>query len=184
MTNISKPIVATCIGIAISFCSVAKSFHSDSPTIKTDNQTMGTTQTASNKEAIRTLYTELLNHRHLDQLGTVIDDSYVGIQGEKGPEGFKETVGSIISAFSDIQWNIDDLIADGNKVVVRWTWTGTFKHPFRGFSPTQKQLSNSAIGIYEFANGKAVHAWLQSDQLGFLMQIGVITPTIFNPTKK
>jgi len=182
MTNISKPIIATCIGMAISFCVAAKNFHSHSST-KTEHETMDTEQTASNKDAIRKLYTELLNHRHLDQLGTVIDDNYAGIRGEKGPEGFKETVSSLISAFPDIQWSIEDLMADGNKVIVRWTWTGTFKHPFRGFSPTQQQLSNSAIGIYEFANGKAVQAWLQSDQLGFLMQIGVISPAIFAPKK-
>jgi predicted ester cyclase len=144
---------------------------------KKNTETMAK-ETVMNKEIIRNLYENIMNGRHLDQLGAAIDENYTGIRGDKGPEGFKQVIEPLIAAFPDIQWHIEDLLADDNKVIVRWKWNGTFKNPFRGISPNQKQFTNEAIVIYELANGKALKAWIQSDQLGFLTQAEVISPSI------
>jgi len=141
---------------------------------------MNTEQSTTNKQIISNLYENVMNQRHLELLNNVIDSSYRGIRGEKGAEGFKQTVGPLIEAFPDIQWYIEDLIADGNKVVVRWRWTGTFQNAFRGIAANQKQFVNEAITIYEIANNKAVKAWMQSDQLGFLIQAGIIPQSLIS----
>jgi predicted ester cyclase len=167
------------LGICLSF-----PLNNYSQTKKSQNKMENSNQVSKNKEAIRSLYENLLNERHLDQLGNVIDASFVGIRGEKGPEGFKGVLEGLIMAFPDIKWSIEDLIAADNKVVVRWTWKGTFQNSFRGYQPTQKEMTNSAISIYEFVNGKATQAWIQSDQLGFLLAAGAIPPSLIAPPAK
>jgi steroid delta-isomerase-like uncharacterized protein len=139
---------------------------------------------AKNKESIRNLYENILNNRHLEMLNELISENYVGVRGEKGAEGFRQTVGSLISGFPDIKWAIEDLLAEDDKVIVRWTWTGTHQNAFRGFPQTNRKLTNSAIVIYQFENNRIKAAWLQSDQLGFLTQIGVISPGMLTPPTK
>src|SRR5882762_3538323 len=60
-----------------------------------------------NKETIRHMYHELLNSRRFDELNSVISEDYIGIRGEKGIAGFKETVQSVIAGFPDIKWSIE-----------------------------------------------------------------------------
>ncbi len=178
MTQKIKPL--RFIGIALSVSCLAFSSTSHihhSPRIEKQMETKTATP-QENKQVIRTLYEKILNQRHLEELSTVIDDSYTGVRGQKGAEGFKATVTGLITAFPDIQWHIEDLIAEDDKVTVRWKWTGTFQHPFRGIAPTQKTITNEAMVVYQLRKGKAIAAWIQSDQLGFLIEAGVISPSV------
>jgi steroid delta-isomerase-like uncharacterized protein len=90
----------------------------------------------------------------------------------------------VIEAFPDVHWNIEDMIAEGDKVVVRWQWTGTNKNPFQHFAATGKATTNTAIAIYEIRDGKIHHAWMQTDRLGFLHQLGVVDADILAPQAK
>ena len=128
-----------------------------------------------NKEIVRRLYEECLNKRNFELLNVFIANDYAGSKDESGPAGFAGNVQSIIKAFPDIQWKVEYLIAEDNKVVVRWSWQGTHTDTFRGFFPaTQKQVTDHAIAIYEFDNYKIVKASIQTDRLGFLQQLGII----------
>lgn len=131
-----------------------------------------------NKEAIRKLYEDILNPRQLHLLNGMIADEYTGVRGEKGLAGFSETVGSLIASFPDIQWRVEDLVAEEEKVVVRWSWKGTHKNQFRGMAASNAQVSDNAIAIYQFKDEKIIQAWIQSDRLGFLTQIGIIPPQL------
>jgi steroid delta-isomerase-like uncharacterized protein len=136
---------------------------------------MSITQTPEkNKETIRTLYEDFLNTRKLELLSQIIADDYVGIYGQTGPAAFAETIQGLLQGFPDIQWKIEDLVAEGERVVVRWTWQGTHKNPFRGFPASHKQVSDKAIAIYQFKEGKIIHAWIETDRLGLLQQIGAV----------
>ncbi len=148
----------------------------DHSTNKTAKQTTmeNNKQTEANKAAVRSLYEEILNTRQLDKCGEIIGNEYTGVRGEKGPTGFLAAVGPVIEAFPDVLWTIEDLVAADDKVVVRWSWKGTNKNSFNGFPATGKEVTNSAIAIYQLKAGKVVQAWMQSDRLGFLEQIGVI----------
>jgi steroid delta-isomerase-like uncharacterized protein len=143
---------------------------------------MDTIQTLEkNKAAIRNLYEGILNKGKMELLNQIISEDYTGIRGEKGAAGFSETVDSIRTAFPDIKWTVEDLIAEGDKVVVRWSWTGTNTSSFRGFPPSQKQVADIAIAIYQFSGDKIIKAWIQSDRLGFLQQIGIIPQDLITP---
>ncbi|WP_162852582.1 ester cyclase [Dinghuibacter silviterrae] len=131
----------------------------------------------TNKEVVSELY-ELLNTRQLDQLDRIVDSNCEGPNGEKGAEGFEHTVAPIIAAFPDIHWTLEDLIAEGDRVVVRWEWVGTFKAAFRGVPPTGKRMTNHAIGIYQLRDGKILRSWLETDRLGFLQQLGVVPENV------
>lgn len=138
-----------------------------------------------NKATVRKLYEDILNTGKLEILDQIISEEYTGVRGEKGSKGFAETVNSIRAGFPDIKWQIEDLMAEGNKVIVRWTWKGINTGSFRGFPASNKQVTDNAIAIYEFLDKKVIKAWIQSDRLGFLQQIGVISAdAITPPTKK
>src|SRR5882757_6812316 len=149
---------------------------------KSKEQNMETIQTQKkNKTAIRNLYENILNTGKLGLLSGIISEDYIGPQGERGPDGLAGTVSSLRAGFPDIKWAIEDLIADGNKVVVRWSWKGTNKGEFRGFPPSNKEVSNHAIAIYQFSGDKVSNAWIQSDRLEFFTQIGVVSTAVLTP---
>lgn len=126
-----------------------------------------------NKEVVRRLYEDCLNKRDFELLGELISEDYSGIRRETGPSGFQKTTQSIIQAFPDIKWTIEDLVAEGDKVVVRWSWQGTHTGTFRNlFPPTRAKVTDHAIAIYQLRDSKIVKAWIQSDRLGFLQQLG------------
>lgn len=150
--------------------------------IKMESQTQ-----ESNKATVRKLYEEILNSGKLEMLNEIISEEYTGIRGEKGALGFSETVNSIRIGFPNIKWKIEELIADGDKVSVRWTWKGTNTGSFRGFPASNNEVIDNAIAVYEFSGGKIIKAWIQSDKLGFLQQIGILPEDLLEiaakPTK-
>jgi steroid delta-isomerase-like uncharacterized protein len=132
------------------------------------------TTTEANKAIVRGLFEEVLNKRRLEESENIIGQGYVGIRGQKGPAGFTSAVAPIIDAFPDVIWTVEDLLAADDKVVVRWTWKGTSKKPFNGFPVTGAEMTNGAIAIYRIADGKIEEAWMETDRLGFFLQLGVV----------
>lgn len=130
--------------------------------------------TDRNKQAIRNLYEKIINERKLDQLNTVISVEFTTAGGAPGVEGYRQTVTSLIEGFPDIRFTVEDIMAEGEKVIVRWSWKGTHTGSFRGIAASNKVIHNEAIVIYEFKNDKAIRSWLQADRLGVLQQIGVV----------
>lgn len=137
-----------------------------------------TMQADTNKQVIRRLYEDCINPGRLDVLAELVSDDYVGPRGERGAAGFATTVAGLRAGFPDIHFTLDDLVADADRVTVRWTWhathTGTFVSPAGRFAATGKSISNTAIAIYQLTDHKIVHAWLESDRLGVLQQIGAL----------
>jgi len=77
-------------------------------------------------------------------------------------------------AFSDLQRPVDDLVAEGDKVVARWTSVGTHDGSFQGIPPTGKTVKTTGITVFRLADGKIVEEWSESDMLGMLQQLGAI----------
>jgi predicted ester cyclase len=132
----------------------------------------------ANKEIIRNLYENILNNRKIELLNDIISPDYEGIGGVKGVAGFSGTVMSVIAGFPDIKWTIEDIISEGDKVVVRWHWNGTNTAPFRGIPPSNKIVVDNANVIYQLKDGKIINAWIQGDRLGVLTQIGLISESL------
>ncbi len=80
----------------------------------------------------------------------------------------------LYSAFPDIHLTIDDMVAEGDKVAVRITMTGTHKGEFMGIPPTNKKVTIWAINIYRIAGGKIVEELGKADTLGLMQQLGVV----------
>jgi predicted ester cyclase len=83
-------------------------------------------------------------------------------------------MGEVFDAFPDTHMTIEDLIVEGDKVVGRYTMTGTHKGAYMGIPPTNKKLTMSVIEIDRFVGGKCVESWLKADTLGMMQQLGAI----------
>jgi len=81
---------------------------------------------------------------------------------------------AIFAAFPDFHFEAEDIIAAGDKVVVRGTCSGTFKGNFSGIEPTGKHTTWEAIAIYRIADGKFTEMWEQLDLLGAWQRLGVL----------
>ena len=94
-----------------------------------------------------------------------------------GPEGSKQIVSVYRNAFPDLKLTVNDVIAEGDKVVTRWTGTGTHKGELPGGIPaTGKTSTVTGMGIDRIVNGKIVESWGIFDQLGMLTQLGLVPP--------
>ena len=130
-----------------------------------------------NKRQVEKLF-DTFNHDDLGPIADLVAPEYVGPQGDKGPAGFRGIVVGLRTAFPDIHYTVDDLVAERDRVGVRWHWTGTHKAAFRGFPATGKVVSNAGTGIFRLENGKVVAAVIETDRLGFLQQIGVVPENV------
>ena len=91
-----------------------------------------------------------------------------------GPEGSKQIVMVYRNAFPDVQFTIDEQIAEGDKVMTRWTAHGTHKGELAGIPPTGKSSTVTGMGVDRIMNGKIVESWGIFDQFGMMQQLGVI----------
>ena len=118
-----------------------------------------------NKDIVRRSV-EALNKRDLSTF-----DQLVG-----GPEEWKRRVANLLTAFPDVQLIQEELIAEGDRVVERWTIRGTHQGTFMGIPPTGKYITYTGIDIFRIVDGKLVLVGQSVDRLGMMQQLGVIRP--------
>ena len=135
--------------------------------------------TEENKAAERRFLEELWNKHNLGAVNEHVAPDVVehnpNVPGQgPGLEGFRQSVEMVLSAFPDFQIQIEDLIAEGDRVVVRWTGGGTHRGEFSGIPPTNQQVTIEGIEIYRYQGGKRVETWRQFDTMRVAQQLGVI----------
>jgi steroid delta-isomerase-like uncharacterized protein len=91
-------------------------------------------------------------------------------------ESWKGFYAPFYAAFPGLRLTIDDLIAEEDKVVVRFTFQGTHQGELMGIPPTGKDVRAGGITIVRIAGGKMVEHWEEFDMLGILQQLGVVPP--------
>lgn len=132
-----------------------------------------------NKALVRRLV-EAINKRKWGVIDEVMVPGYVdhyALPGQKpGREGYKEAFISTTNAFPDFLFTIEDMIAEGDKVVARLTFSGTHKGEFASIAPTNKRVTYTHIRILRIVRGKIVEDWGFSDRLSSLQQLGVVIP--------
>ena len=134
--------------------------------------------TEQNKSVVRRWIEEGWNKGNL----AVIDQVYIPnyVQHEPAPEtvnsseALKHYVGAYRTAFPDLNLSIEDLIAEGDKVVWRFKSSGHQSGPFMGMPATGKSGSITGIVIFRLENDRIAEAWVNIDALGLLQQLGVI----------
>ncbi len=135
--------------------------------------------TEENKAIYRRIWDELLNKGNLAVVDELVAPSYVfhDPQGSfSGPQGLKQFITAFRSAFSDMQFTVEDMIAEGDKVVKRWTLRAKHTGDFMGITPTGKQVEITGTSIGRFADGRSVEDWEALDHLGLMQQLGVVPP--------
>jgi steroid delta-isomerase-like uncharacterized protein len=96
------------------------------------------------------------------------DEDIVGI------EGLKQFVAMIRAALPDLRVTLEDVIAEGDKVVSRWTAQGTHQGELMGIAPTGNRVTITGITIHRIEDGKIVEEWENWDALGMMQQIGAV----------
>lgn len=140
---------------------------------------------ADNHSIIRRLYEEIWNKRKLEVLSELVSPSHAlhgpNFSGSSiGPEAYKRQILQFVEAFPDLRWTIEDTVAENDKVVVMWTFTGTHKGEYRGVPASNKKVSVDGITIHELANGKIMDSYANWDTWGLMQQLGV-APEIGKP---
>ena len=129
-----------------------------------------------NKDVVQRYWDGKWNERRpeiLDELQTP-DVVYHGTSMEmKGIKEYKQVYSSYLSAFHDTQVNVEDLIAEGDKVMTRVTFSVVHKGELEGIPPTGKTLTISLFTVFRLVDGKIVEEWEIIDELGMMMQLGM-----------
>ena len=133
--------------------------------------------TESIKDVARRYYDAVLNRGDVDLLDDLAAADYVEHdplpgQGD-GRQGLKDRVTMIATAFSQT-FTIEDVIAEGDRVVVRWTGSGKHVGEFMGIPPTGRSFTIAGIDIHRIEGGRMAEHWHVVDQLSLLQQLGLI----------
>jgi steroid delta-isomerase-like uncharacterized protein len=136
--------------------------------------------TEENKAIVRRFYEEVWGKRNLAVADELLDAKVVlhtPRQTEANivdREGYKQIVTYVYTAFPDLQATVEEMIAEGDKVVVRWAWQGTHQGEWQGIAPTGKPIRNEGITIFRLTNGRIVDDRFQGNGLGLMQQLGAI----------
>jgi steroid delta-isomerase-like uncharacterized protein len=129
----------------------------------------------ANKELVRRYKVEILNARDLDALDGVVSDDYVdhaAFPGQaSGRAGLKQRLRLLFAAL-DPSWTVNDMVAEGDRVAVRWSHRGVHRGDFLGLPATGRQFVFKGIDTYRIENGRLAEHWNVVDNLGFLQQVG------------
>ena len=134
--------------------------------------------TEDNKALVRRWYEEAFNQKNTAALDEFLDPNFVDHSLPAGMpagiEGQKQLIGMYLTAFPDSHVTVEDMIAEGDKVVARFTGSGTHQGEFMGIPPAGKQVTATGIDIIRIAGSKFVEHWSEQNAFGMLQQLGVI----------
>jgi predicted ester cyclase len=131
-----------------------------------------------NKAIVRRIYDEVINGKNLEVIDELCSPDIIDHTAPpgtpKGIEGVKQSMGMFLTAFPDLHITIEDCIAEGDKVVTRYTFRGTHQGDLMGIAPTGKRVTVSGIAIDRVVDGKGLEHQEIFDQLAMMQQLGVI----------
>ncbi len=132
-----------------------------------------------NKNVVRRLFEEVWNKGNLNVTDELFAYNYTHHDAStpdvgRGPESEKKRATLYRTAFPDLRLTIEEIIAEGETVMARWSCRGTHKGDLSGIAPTGKQFTISGVSIAHFAGGKMVEGYVNWDALGLMQQLGVV----------
>jgi steroid delta-isomerase-like uncharacterized protein len=133
----------------------------------------------SNKNVVRRLFEEVWNKGNLQVTDDLFTPSYAHHDTStpdvgRGPDSEKKRATLYRTAFPDMRLTIEDLIAEGETVMARWSCKGTHKGDLSGIPPTGTQVSMTGVSVARFTNGKMSEGWVNWDALGVMQQLGAV----------
>ena len=132
-----------------------------------------------NKKTARRIVVELINAGNLELVDKLIADHFVEHAAPPGaPQGrdsFRAMIPMLRTAFPDLEYTIEDQVAEGDRVAQRLVGHGTMKGEFMGMQPTGKRAEWQEMHIHRFdAQGRLVEHWETSNELGMMAQLGLV----------
>ncbi len=115
-----------------------------------------------NKALIRRLIEEVINQGNLALIDDLFDAAFVDRSTPDQPPGFagvRDYIADMRRNCPDLHVSIEDLIAEGDKVVVRTIWRGTHQGTYKGVAPTGQPVTRTMMQIFRVANGKLAEEW-------------------------
>jgi steroid delta-isomerase-like uncharacterized protein len=144
---------------------------------------MSTDQTASNKATFRRLH-DATNSGDLERIAKTIDDVFkpdvlirtpLPLEAE-GAQAVKQLWATLLRAYPDVHVTVEDVIAEGDKVVCRNVVTGTHRGEYMGIPPTGRSVAYNEMFIGRFEGGRIAETWGVVDVLSQMRQLGVTQP--------
>jgi C-1 hydroxylase len=128
-------------------------------------------------KAIVCKFIKAYNERKLHLIDDFVSTDYIDHEKNIGREGLKQLISMGINAFPDWYENVEDIIAEGDKVWVLLSYTGTHKGEFMGLAPPGKKITSKAVDIYRIVDGKLAEYWNVTDNLSIFKQVGAVEVT-------
>jgi predicted ester cyclase len=122
------------------------------------------TMSETSKELTKRYYAEVLNGRNLDAVADFFAD-------ERIVEGIRGGCFRYFTAFPDLHVSVDEMLAEGDKVFVRSTMTGTHDGEYKGIPPTGRHVSAESAEVFRIADGKFVGYWCLTNVAGLMRQL-------------
>jgi steroid delta-isomerase-like uncharacterized protein len=136
------------------------------------------TETERNKAVVRRFIDEVQNQKNWDTFDELNAPDFVNLSAPPGVPsdraGGKMYLGAFLNAFPDCHFTIEEMIAEGDFVATKKTFSGTHTAEFNGIPPTGKSVSITFVDILRLRDGRIVEHWLSMDQLSFMQQLGVL----------
>ena len=133
---------------------------------------------ADNKDVIRTFIEQVLNQGRFEKLDALVLEDFVELDPLPGQSQGRAGLGQVLrqmrDAFPDMHWVVEEMVAEGDKVCTRFTWTGTQRAPFLGVPATGKRVSVKGVVIDRLNGGKMADSRILMDTLGLMQQLGVL----------
>ena len=130
-----------------------------------------------NKALLRSVLEEVLNQGKINLIDNIYDENIVAhaFPDEiRGRDGVRKMFTAYRNAFPDIHFTIEELVAEGDIAVARWTARGTHQGDLMGISPTGKKITMTGITMIRVKGGKIVEGWTNRDALGLMQQLGAV----------
>ncbi len=131
-----------------------------------------------NKASFRRVYEELFNQGDLSLVEEMIAPDFLNHEAppgsNRGPESMRQLIRMLRTAFPDLHFTIEDLVAEGDTVAGRVTMNGTHQGTFQGMPPTGRSIRQAQMHFVHFRDGKGVEHRAVRDDLGLMQQLGVI----------
>jgi predicted ester cyclase len=131
---------------------------------------------------VRALFSDLYTRNEAEAADRLLASDFVNHEGaaerSPGPQGAKETAAWLHASFSDLRFDIEDVISDGDSVVVRLTMSGRHTGaagPFAEMPVTDRTFRTRQIHIWRVADGKVTDHWAVRDDLGWMTQLGLLS---------
>jgi predicted ester cyclase len=133
---------------------------------------------AENKAQFRRAYEELLNGGNLAVAEDLVAPEFLNHEAppgrNRGPESMRGLATMLRTAFPDLHFTIEELVAEGDTVAGRLTMSGTHRGPLMGMPPTGRSARQDHMHFVRFQNGKTIEHWGVRDEMGMMQQLGVI----------